>query len=382
MTPQLLLNNITCVSFFLLALISFFNPAKLNVVANKWFGLFLFSTGCMMLNSIIYQVGAEAGYTQLIAFNELSRFIIAPALYLSVLHFTSPDKSLKAKEYLHFIPFLLFFIYMVPVVFVKEYHVSGSFIHSSLFPGLMALFAKMQPLVYWGLAWYKLNQHQKNIRLINSATGEVNLNWLRYLLLGIAFMLIIWVVGFVLKTMWMPLYSSAAYLAGVLVIGYFMLAQKEVYPFEQTELEEIAQVIRQENTKPVKQRFSEEQSVRLKNHLTQLMTAEKVYLNNELSLPELAKEIAISTHDLSYLLNECFGASFFQFVNTYRVEEAKQLMLSEKYKHLNILGIAYNAGFNSKTTFNTAFKKHTGLSPSQFMQSAKAQPAQIIPASN
>jgi AraC-like DNA-binding protein len=96
----------------------------------------------------------------------------------------------------------------------------------------------------------------------------------------------------------------------------------------------------------------------------------------------LAKEMVISTHDLSYLLNECFGASFFQFVNTYRVEEAKQLMLSEKYKHLNILGIAYNAGFNSKTTFNTAFKKHTGLSPSQFMQSAKAQPAQIIPASN
>jgi AraC-like DNA-binding protein len=82
--------------------------------------------------------------------------------------------------------------------------------------------------------------------------------------------------------------------------------------------------------------------------------------------------MAISIHDLSYLLNEAFGMNFFRFINLYRIEEAKQLMISEKYRHLNILGIAYSAGFNSKTTFNTAFKKETGVSPSQFMQQVKA----------
>jgi Na+-translocating ferredoxin:NAD+ oxidoreductase RnfG subunit len=79
MTIQLILNNVTCVSFFLLALISFFTPAKLNATANKWFGLFIFSAGCMILNAIIYQTGAEAQYADVIIFNELSRFIIAPA---------------------------------------------------------------------------------------------------------------------------------------------------------------------------------------------------------------------------------------------------------------------------------------------------------------
>ena len=102
------------------------------------------------------------------------------------------------------------------------------------------------------------------------------------------------------------------------------------------------------------------------------MHAEKPYLDNELGLPQLAAEMGISSHDLSYLLNEGFGKNFFQFINTYRVAEAKQLMLSEKHKHLNLLGIAYSAGFNSKTTFNTSFKKETGLSPSQFIQQFKA----------
>jgi len=81
--------------------------------------------------------------------------------------------------------------------------------------------------------------------------------------------------------------------------------------------------------------------------------------------------MSVSVHDLSYLLNEGFGKNFFQFINSYRVAEAKRLMLSEKNRHLNLLGIAYSAGFNSKTTFNTAFKRETGMSPSMFVQQFK-----------
>ena len=107
------------------------------------------------------------------------------------------------------------------------------------------------------------------------------------------------------------------------------------------------------------------------------METERLFLDNELGLPELAKEMYISSHDLSYLLNEGFGMNFFQFINTYRVNEAKQLMLSDKHRHLNLLGIAYSAGFNSKTTFNTAFKKETGLSPSQFIQQAEVSSSPV-----
>ena len=121
MTFHLILLNITCVSFFLLAFIAFVNPLKVNITANKWFGVFLFAVGCMLLNYIIYTLRAEGTYARLIAFNELSRFVMAPALYLSVLHYTLPDKTFRNKEYLHFIPFALFFFYIGPNVIVNHY---------------------------------------------------------------------------------------------------------------------------------------------------------------------------------------------------------------------------------------------------------------------
>jgi len=155
-------------------------------------------------------------------------------------------------------------------------------------------------------------------------------------------------------------------------VAYFFIAQKEIYPFEAPELSSINKIIEEPKTVLNRQRFSDDALRLLKAKLVNLMEHEKKFLDNELSLPDLAKEMQVSPHDLSYLLNEGFGVNFFRFINSYRVNEAKKLMLSDKYRHLNILGIAYNAGFNSKTTFNTVFKKQTGLSPSQFIQQTKA----------
>jgi AraC-like DNA-binding protein len=363
MTVQLIIYNIICVSFFLLALVSFANPTKLNVTANRWFALFMFSAGCMVLNAIIYKVGAEVLYANLIVFNELSRFVIAPALYLSILHFTSPDKVLKPKEYLHFIPAALFLVMMAFNLSDASFFYIPEII-SKILAITISVFVKAQLLVYLVMAWLVLGKHQKNIRLINSNTNQIDLNWLRYLLLGVVFMIATLLIAPVLS---IEKVTPAFYLAATLFIGYFLLAQKEVYPFGEPELKEIAEVIKSES-KLLKQRLATEQITPLKSKLEHLMQTEKVYLDNELSLPQLAKKMNISTHDLSYLLNEGFGISFFRFVNTYRVEEAKQLMQSGKYRHLNLLGIAYSAGFNSKTTFNTAFKKETGLSPSEFMK--------------
>ncbi len=372
MATYILLYNITCVSFFMLSFIAILNPLKINIVANKWFGLFLFSVGCMLLNLIIYTLGAEGSYTRLIAFNELSRFVMAPALYLSVLHYTSPDKTFRNKEYLHFIPLALFFLYLGPNVIITTHYkfigITLPVMVSKAIPVLLPLLIKIQLVVYWVLAYRKLNEHQKNIQLIASSTGSVSLRWLRFLLLGIAFMILLWFNTLFFKARIIENFSTIGYVAGVLCICYFMLAQKEIYPYAMDELTEIDQVIKEERIVTTKLRFSADHLFKLKEELTVLMETEKPYLDNELGLPQLAAEMNISSHDLSYLLNEGFGKNFFQYINAYRVAEAKQLMLSEKHRHFNILGIAYSAGFNSKTTFNTSFKKETGLSPSQFMQ--------------
>jgi AraC-like DNA-binding protein len=375
---QFIISNITCVNFFLLAFIAFFNPLKINIIANRWFGVLLFSVGSAILNTIIYEAKAEGNYRQLIAFNELSRFVIAPALYLSVLHYTSPDKVFRKKECLHFIPFALFFLCTIPHVVEPN----ATVFNPHIFPGILktslqifiVLSIPVQMTVYWILSYYCLAGHQKNIRLVTSNISLVNLNWLKFLLLGILFMILLSFNHRLFKIEFLETYGSLGYLAGTLFIAYFLLAQKEIYPYDKPELDNINLLINdQKKNSSTKQRFSDEYLISLKARIITLMEKEKLFLDNELGLPDLAKEMEISSHDLSYLLNEGFGVNFFQFINAYRVIEAKRLMLSGKCRHLNILGIAYNAGFNSKTTFNTAFKKETGVSPSQYIQQAKTK---------
>lgn len=159
------------------------------------------------------------------------------------------------------------------------------------------------------------------------------------------------------------------------------MKQKEIFHFPLREKEQIKSVFA--DREPIKQeRLSTAEIELLSDQLKQLMNTEKCFLNPDLELPTLASKINLTPHELSYLLNKGLHCNFFELVNSYRVEEAKRLLLSNQHNHLNILGIAYESGFNSKTTFNTAFKKVTGLSPSQFKKTQLTEIAVVSPSQN
>jgi AraC-like DNA-binding protein len=100
--------------------------------------------------------------------------------------------------------------------------------------------------------------------------------------------------------------------------------------------------------------------------LTIYMETEKPYLNPSLSIRSLSEEIQMNSRELSVLINQHLKQHFFDFVNEYRIEEAKLILKNPEKKEFTILEILYEVGFNSKSSFNTAFKKHTGLTPTQF----------------
>ncbi len=104
----------------------------------------------------------------------------------------------------------------------------------------------------------------------------------------------------------------------------------------------------------------------MQKRLLQAMEEERVYRDSELRLGSLAEQLQISPHHLSQLINEKFGQSFPDFINHYRVREARQLLLAPQYRDTYIINIAYEVGFNNKTSFNKAFKSIVGQSPSQF----------------
>ncbi len=119
-----------------------------------------------------------------------------------------------------------------------------------------------------------------------------------------------------------------------------------------------------QNTK--KSLFTDQEKVLYENRLRELMEQEQVHLNPDLSLRSLAEYMNLSPNQMSQLLNDGFEQNFADFVNGYRLEEFKERLTAKEAHHLTILAIAYDSGFNSKTVFNTFFKKKMGVTPKSY----------------
>ncbi len=103
-----------------------------------------------------------------------------------------------------------------------------------------------------------------------------------------------------------------------------------------------------------------------KKQLEALLNTEKPFLNPQVSLTDLSENLSVSTKHLSQVINQSFNKNFFDFINTYRIQEAQQILKESKDVKLTVLEAMYQAGFNSKSSFNTAFKKETGQTPTEF----------------
>ena len=156
----------------------------------------------------------------------------------------------------------------------------------------------------------------------------------------------------------------------VYVIAFFMLKQQEIYPFRIEDQNKIITLLQENAFKndmtEKKKLVSDEKFDEIKLQLLTYMKNEIPYLESELSLIKLSKLLNTTTHILSYVINSGFNESFYQFINKYRIEEAKKLIADPKMNHLSILGIGFKVGFNSKSVFNTVFKNMTSQTPSEF----------------
>ena len=95
-------------SLFLLLLATLATPRKVNIFANYWLGLFLFSFACILLDRVLFDTQVYEKYPRIMGLLEITRFAMSPALYFSVLYFTIPDRKFKRTDYLHFVPFACF----------------------------------------------------------------------------------------------------------------------------------------------------------------------------------------------------------------------------------------------------------------------------------
>lgn len=125
--------------------------------------------------------------------------------------------------------------------------------------------------------------------------------------------------------------------------------------------------------KYAKSGLTDEQMLAYMNRLERVMRSQKVYLTPDLTLPKLARVVDCSVNHLSQVINSGFGMSFFDYLNQYRIEQARKLLGQEDARDAAILNIAFAVGFNSNSAFYTAFKKRVGQTPAQYRRERLAR---------
>ncbi|WP_353140487.1 helix-turn-helix domain-containing protein [Pseudopedobacter sp.] len=346
-------------ALWLLGSLLFMGFDKVNIQANRWLGAFYYILACTFTQ--LFLEGFGIGGSFLIHLLELPRWAMLPCLYMAVNSYVSPSLP-KKKWFFHFVPFLLFLIfslvYLMPNLFNEQNDLLPSWIGF-----IVRYFFFIQTIYYWILCFSLLRRHQKNLKMVASFTEKIDLEWLRYLLISVLFLIFIRILS--ISNIQATYFSPILYFLGIILLAYSTLTQKSIYAIETyhpAEKDEIAP------KKALNERLTPEQVEGLKYIVMRKTVDEKLYLDPSLTLSALSDKIGINTHELSYVLNNGVGKNFYQFINELRTEEAKSLLLSEDTKHLDMFGVAIRAGFNSKTTFYTTFKKATKLTPKEYIK--------------
>ncbi len=299
-----------------------------------------------------------------------SWFLFGPLTYLYFKSITRSDWRFTKIDLLHFLPFVTFGV-LVPITFGDVLN------HRQVDYGMLSVFDHREkiitPMQYvYSFAFIGQFVHlgfylSKNLFQIKAYTRRLttqysningNVKWLR--IFNVSFLLILlFVAVFLYILLVTDIYRR--YLDYVYVLPVGALFYIIGYYFLNTEWKTTT------NGNSIKYAKSTLDPDSISVHvekLNQLMTSQKVYLDKELRLTDLAEKMELNAHHLSQLINQHFHLSFFDFVNKYRVNEAKSII--QNNPDFTLLQVAFDAGFNNKTSFVNAFKKFEKTTPSSF----------------
>lgn len=365
----------------LLAALVYLHP-KSDRSVNLFLSLYVFSTSAVMtIPFAIRLIGWQNNF-----FLVPMSLLPGPLLYLYLRSFK--EKISFGKAWPHFIIFVVYLglAYWNLSGLSKRYPNARDVPFEVLSsPGTLFIIISRSliQVLYYFLARRALSSYQHSIHHIFSETSRINMNWARFLVNGYLVLNLLFLVILPLMLRF-PDYFHLLILINVAVAAPYIYiatykgitqptvwqAQKEIT--KETAVEEMheAEVIEASNNgKEVKEKTPVRQDGKLDGLVTriiELMEEEKLYQETELTLHQLAAKLEVPTYMVSQALNEGMKKNFYDLVNGYRVEEAKRLLLDSNNRSYTILSVGFEAGFNSKTTFNTVFKKFTGLTPTEF----------------
>lgn len=347
-------------SLFLLAIFTFSRKVRKSV--NRYLIVLI----CVMLLGLSGRVLMYTfdGFQRWYGLSEYATFLFGATVYLFTKSSLSGAPSYTVKDLIHYIPGVIYAIVVsIYFVFAPQELVLARLESGELFKAVV-LFMGTGLIVnfsYW-IAACRLFL-DRSAQLNEEASFSIKTGFFQRFLIAVGMCLLCWlciyIIGIVGESwlertvrpfIWLTLGCL------ILFIAYYTIKEPTLFKV----------VERISTTKYAQSKLTAKELDQLEQRLDQLMKEKKPYLNRGLMKADLAEMLGVNKPEIARLLNEKIGMNFFEYVNYFRIREFIEIAKSERASHLTFFGIAQEAGFNSKTTFNKSFKKIMGTSPREY----------------
>lgn len=360
------------VSFIIVVLFLFFSTFLLTVKTNKKLSNQLLAS-FLIITAIDISVFFYHNFIELPPSIEMFRIQISsfkdPLLFLYILSIIYSNFRLKAKHLLLLFPWLISILILIPNFFLASKTYQFQFIsnYSETYEGkLIGVINHVIEVIYIIVEIYYLLRYRK--LLLENYTNKdafYNYHWVKQLIIFVLVgQFLTFTKGFIRDSGNFDIDFVNTFRVILLLFGLFFsfwlifkaLLSPKLFRGIEVNLRLSKEMVSDDNLKSIEQI----------EYIKTYMVNEEPFLDPSLTVKSLSEKIDIPHRDLSILINQELGQHFFDFVNSYRIEKAMSILKDASKKRYTVLEILYEVGFNSKSSFNTAFKKHTGKTPTAF----------------
>ena len=368
---------------------------KDNNKSNYWLSLFIFLCSLYIAPWMLGFAGwyDNQPYRDILFYTPFQHLLlIGPIIFFYTQSLLNPNFEMSQRNWLHFIPSLLYVLYIVSMWIYDKFLFHGYYFYENGmdkdFDNWYQKAGLISMLIYFILTIRYYNLYRKLMFQVVSYADTILFKWIKTYLYAFLIMLLLPIV-FDIVTLIKPELASYQgswwfFLFFSFVMNYIAIAgysnpliakipfkisvfdKQPVMLLSEYKNQFIEEIIDVEH-----ELFEENSSPEIniwKQKIEKLLLENKLYQNPELTLNDIARKLETNAAIISRTINQGFQLNFNDFINQYRIEEVKNSFVNGEHKKSTLLGIAFDSGFNSKATFNRAFKKNTGLSPKKYLE--------------
>lgn len=300
--------------------------------------------------------------------------LLGPAVYFYTRSLLDPDHPIKNIEKLHFLPAGLYLIYSL-IIFTGDYLVFDQIYfyadgQDKDFDSWYQISGFLSMMIYFGKSLQYYLNYKRNIYNELSYADEVVYRYLLHFLSAMLLLLILRTLFFLLNPEWGEFGRKFWYYLSFSLVTYFLSIQAYTHTIRQQSLLHFRYRINPEPSPPPSKDkdFSPTYSEPEKERLLQLVKKQELFRNPGLTLSDIAHESSMTSKQVSTIINQGFQMNFNDFINLHRIYAVLDAIQRKEHEEKTLLALAFDNGFNSKSTFNRAFKKQTGHTPNYFIK--------------